>query len=212
MIYFMFPPDEALGLKCGDNGLPEDEKLIIAKARDGDRTALNELVVSHWPYIYRLALAKTGNPDDAQEIAQDTFLKALAALPRYKETNATFKTYLSRIALNLITDYYRRRGRAPQVVDIAEYNEPIIDTSAPPDEAVVGAERRQEVTRLLALLPDEQRRVIELRIIQGIAVTDAARIMGKSSAAIKMLQQRALKKLKDLFTENGITGGEAGAG
>lgn len=190
----------------------ENENFIIAQARDGDRAALNTLVSSHWPAIYRLALAKTSNPEDAQEIAQDTFLRALAALPRYKETNATFKTYLSRITLNLIIDYYRRRGRAPQVVDIADYNEPIIDPDSRPEEAVLNTERREEVLCLLARLPDEQRQVIELRIVQGLAVADTARIMGKSVAAVKMLQQRALKKLKDLFTEQGITGGEAGAG
>lgn len=192
--------------------MPQDENRIIAKAKAGDREALNELVTSHWAYIYRLALAKTGNPDDAQEIAQDTFVKALAALPRYKETNATFKTYLSRIALNLIIDYYRKRGRAPQVVDITEYTEPIVDKSISPDQAVVHAERQEEVAKMLALLPEEQRQVVELRIVQGVAVADTARIMGKSAAAVKMLQQRALKKLKDLFEENGITGGEAGAG
>lgn len=193
--------------------MPDNENLIIAKAQDGDRTALNTLVTSHWPSIYRLALAKTGNPEEAQEIAQDTFLRALAALPRYKETNATFKTYLSRIAINLITDYYRKRGRTPQVVDITEYSEPLTDTGVRPEEAAVNAERREEVARMLGLLPAEQQQVIELRIIQGLAVADTARIMGKSGAAVKMLQQRALKKLKDLFAENGITGGgEAGAG
>ncbi|HWR06855.1 RNA polymerase sigma factor [Sporomusa sp.] len=193
--------------------MSENENIMIAKAREGDRAALNALVSSHWPSMYRLALAKTGNPEDAQEIAQDTFLRALAALPRYKETNATFKTYLSRIALNLIIDYYRKRGRAPQVVDIAEYNEPIIDPDSRPEESAVNAEWRGEVLGLLARLPAEQRQVIELRIIQGLSVADAARIMGKSGAAIKMLQQRALKKLKDLFTEHGLTGGgEAGAG
>lgn len=190
----------------------ENENLIIAKAREGDRAALNALVSGHWPAIYRLALAKTSNPDDAQEIAQDTFLRALAALPRYKETNATFKTYLSRIALNLIIDFYRRRGRSPQTVDIADYHEPIIDPDSRPEEAVLNTERREAVLCLLARLPDEQRQVIELRIVRGLAVADAARIMGKSGAAVKMLQQRALKKLKELFAEQGITGGEAGAG
>lgn len=193
--------------------MPDNENLIIAQAQDGDRTALNTLVTSHWPSIYRLALAKTGNPEEAQEIAQDTFLRALAALPRYKETNAAFKTYLSRIAINLITDYYRKRGRTPQVVDITEYSEPLTDTGVRPEDAAVNAERREEVARMLGLLPAEQQQVIELRIIQGLAVADTARIMGKSGAAVKMLQQRALKKLKDLFAENGITGGgEAGAG
>jgi RNA polymerase sigma-70 factor (ECF subfamily) len=190
--------------------LTEAGNQIIAKAREGDRTALNELVSSYWPVIYRLALAKTGNREDAQEIAQETFVRVLAALPRYKETGSTFKTYLSRIALNLITDYYRKRGRSPQVFDIAQYNDPIIDTGTRPDEAVVNSEQRQEMARVLTLLPEEQRRVIELRIIQGIAVADVAQIMGKSAAAIKMLQQRALKKLKDLLAENGLGGGEVG--
>ncbi|MBP2637728.1 MAG: sigD 2 [Firmicutes bacterium] len=185
---------------------------MIAKAREGEKAALNELVTTYWPFIYRLALAKTGNQDDAQELAQDTFLRALAALPRYQETNATFKTYLARIALNLITDYYRKKGRTPQVFDIAQYQDPIIDTGTRPDEAAVNSEQRQEVARMLTLLPEEQRQVIELRIIQGVAVADVARIMGKSAAAIKMLQQRALKKLKDLFAENGLGGGgEVGA-
>ncbi|TWH45392.1 RNA polymerase sigma factor [Sporomusa sp. KB1] len=193
--------------------MAQDETRLIAKAQEGDKAALDELVTAYWPPIYRLALSKTGSPEDAQEIAQDTFLRALTALPRYKETNATFKTYLSRITLNLIIDYYRKRGRTPHMIDIAQYNEPIIDTSTRPDEAVMSAEQRREVSRLLELLPEEQRRVIELRILQGVAIADVARIMGKSSAAIKMLQQRALKKLKDLFDENGITGGrEAGAG
>ncbi len=186
---------------------------MIAKAREGERAALNELVSTYWPFIYRLALAKTGSQEDAQEIAQDTFLRALAALPRYKETNATFKTYLSRISLNLITDYYRKRGRTPQMFDITQYGEPIIDTSSRPEDAVISEEQRHEVARLLTLLPEEQRRVIELRILQGVAVADVARIMGKSAAAIKMLQQRALKKLRDLVVEDGlIGGGEAGAG
>lgn len=192
--------------------LTEAENRIIAKAREGEREALNELVTTYWPFIYRLALGKTGNPDDAQEIAQDTFLRALAALPRYQETNATFKTYLARIALNLITDYYRKRGRTPQVFDITQYHEPIIDTGTRPEEAAINSEQRQEVAKMLTLLPEEQRRVIELRIIQGIPVADVAKIMGKSAAAVKMLQQRALKKLKDLFAENGLGGGgEVGA-
>lgn len=191
--------------------MPEKEHLIISKAQEGDCAALNALVVSHWPYIYRLALSKTGNPDDAQEIAQDTFLRAFSALPRYKQTNATFKTYLFRITLNLITDYYRRRGHAPHVVDIEEYGAVIRDTSIQPDEAVLNAERQLEVIKLLALLPDEQRRVIELRIIQGLAVVDTARLMGKSDAAVKMLQQRALKKLKEYLVKMESDGGETGA-
>ena len=183
-----------------------DENLLIAKAREGDRPALNELVAVYWPSVYRLALAKTGSSEDAGEIAQETFLRALAALPRYKPT-AAFMTYLARITLNLVIDYYRKRGRAPQTVDIAQYAGPLIDTAARPDEAVVDAEQHREVGRLLALLPEEQQQVIELRIMQGIAVADVARMLGKSGAAVKMLQQRGLKKLKSLLQAKGGRGG-----
>lgn len=193
--------------------MTEAEKLIIARAKEGDKAALNELVSLYWPVIYRLAFARTSSQEDAQEIAQDTFLRALAALPRYQETDAAFKTYLSRICLNLIIDYYRKRGRTPMMSDITQYAAPLIDTGTRPEEVVINDEQRREILGILSLLPQEQRQVIELRILQGVAVADVARIMGKSAAAIKMLQQRALKKLKDLFKENGLDGGgEVGAG
>ncbi|SDF64532.1 RNA polymerase sigma factor [Sporolituus thermophilus] len=181
-----------------------DEQALIAKAQAGDRESLNTLILAYWQPVYRLVYHKVGHADDAQEITQETFLKALRALPRYRQTNANFKTYLGRIALNLITDFWRKKGRTPPLIDIAEYEQPLLDDGAKPEEAAIYSERQQEVARLVHKLPPEQRQAVELRIVIGLSVREAAAIMGKTEAALKMLQQRALKNLRKMFVEQGI--------
>lgn len=187
----------------------KDEQSLIKNAQNGDREALNILIGNYWQSVYRLVCYKVGNSDDAQELTQETFLRAFRSLERYKDTGAAFKTYLGRIALNLVTDFWRKKGRAPQIVDIAEYQEPLPDSAAKPEEVAISAERQKEMAALVSLLPDDQRQAIEIRIIAGISVKDAAQIMGKSEPAVKMLQQRALKNLKKMCIERGILEGGA---
>ncbi|MCX7780555.1 MAG: sigma-70 family RNA polymerase sigma factor [Negativicutes bacterium] len=184
--------------------LLNDEVELIAKAQRGEKEALNTLVIRYWQPIYRLIYYKINHTEDAQELTQETFFKAFRALPRYQQAEASFKTYLGRIALNLVNDFWRKKGRSPQVIDIAEYQEPLIDSSPNPDEAALDAEQQREIGRLIALLPDEQRQAVELRIIAGLSVREVARIMGKTEPALKMLQQRALKNLRKMFIERGI--------
>lgn len=173
-----------------------NEQQVITKAQSGDRDSLNALVSCYWQPIYRLVLYKMGNPEDAQELTQETFLKAFRSLSRYEFKEVPFKTYLGRIALNLVTDYWRKKGRTPPVIDIAEYQMPLVDTGLRPEEAALDHERQEEMSRLVRLLPDDQRRAVELRIIAGLSVKEAADMMGKTEAALKMLQQRALKSLR----------------
>ena len=181
-----------------------NEQQMISKAQSGDRDSLNALVSGYWQPIYRLVLYKVGNTDDSQELTQETFFKAFRSLSRYEIKETSFKTYLGRIALNLVIDYWRKKGRTPLVIDIAEYQQPIVDTTAEPEEMVLSCEQQAELSRLMRLLPDEQRQAIQLRIIAGLAVKEAADIMGKSEGALKMLQQRALKNLRRMCIEQGI--------
>lgn len=181
-----------------------DEQSLLLKAQGGDREALNILLGTYWQPIYRMVCYKVGNSDDAQEITQETFLRAFRSLDKYKDIGASFKTYLGRIALNLITDFWRKRGRAPQIVDIAEYQEPLADSAERPEESALNSEFQEEIATLVSSLPDEQRQAVELRIIAGLSVKDAAEIMGKTEPALKMLQQRALKNLRKMCIERGI--------
>lgn len=181
----------------------QEENQLIQKAQAGDRAALNAIVVEYWQPIYRFVTYKISSPEDAQELTQETFFRAFRSLSDYHKTTATFKTYLSRIALNLVRDYWRKQGRSPILVDIAECQEAGAEENQP-DVQAIRTERSQSITAMLQELPTEQRRVIELRIITGLPVRETALAMGKSEAAVKMLQQRALKSLRTLFVKHGI--------
>jgi len=183
-----------------------DEKSLIAKAQQGDKAALETLIARYWQPVFRLACLKTGNGEDAQEITQETFLKAFRALPGYRETDASFKTYLGRIALNLITDFWRKKGRSPQVVALADFQEPLADPAPLPEDSALSRERRESIARMVAMLPAEQRQAVELRIFAALSLQETAKAMGKTEAAVKMLQQRALRNLRRLFDEHGISG------
>ena len=181
----------------------ENEEVLIARARDGDREALNELVTRHWHPVYRFVSYKTGNLDEAQELTQETFFRAFRSLPDYRQTGATFKTYLCHIALNLIRDFWRKQGRSPALVELSD-TVPASNEDDQPDIAAIRTEQRETLHKALQQLPEEQRQAVELRIVAGLPVREAALAMGKTEAAVKMLQQRALKNLRTLLLEQGI--------
>ena len=178
------------------------EPELIAKARTGDREALDELVAACWHPIYRLISYKTGSPDDAQEITQETFFRAFRSLSGYRQTDASFTTYLGRIAINLVTDFWRKKNRTPLTNDIMEHQHHLA-SGVDPGEQVIQQETRQSLLDALKELPDEHRQVIELRIIVGLSVRETATSMDKTEAAVKMLQQRALKNLRQKLLDRG---------
>lgn len=181
-----------------------DEHILLAKAQTGDREALNALMTEYWQPVYRLIYSRLANPEDAKELTQDTFMKAFRALPGYKSMGVSFKSYLGKIALNLVTDFWRKNGRAPQVVGLEEYQETLWDSGEKPEEYILRREGQERVNGLLKYLPEEQRQAIRLRVLLGISVHDTAVLMNKTEAAIKMLQQRALKNLRSLCLETGM--------
>lgn len=181
-----------------------DEKTWITKAKDGDREALNHVISYYWQPIYRLIYSKVGNGEDARELTQDTFMKAFRALPQYKIQDVSFKSYLGRIAVNVVTDFWRKSGRTPKVTDITDYQETLCDTGEKPEDYALRQEGRDEMADLVNRLPEEQRQAVQLRVIMGLSIRDAAVRMNKTEAAIKMLQSRALKNLREMGTSMGI--------
>ena len=179
------------------------ESELIDRAKAGDRDALNELVSSCWTPIYRFVSLKTGNPEDAQEITQDTFFRAFRALATFQKTEAHFTTFLGRIALNLITDFWRKKGRSPLTTELTPRQE-LPGSSETPEEHLLKGELRAGLAAVISELPEEQRQVIEWRILAGLPVKDVALALGKSEAAVKMLQQRALKTLREKLLDRGV--------
>jgi len=87
------------------------EKALVDKSIRGDVEAFETLIRSHQKKVYNIALRMTKNPDDAQELSQDTFVRAFTAVRKFRG-DSSFSTWLYRIAMNVCTDFLRKRGKA----------------------------------------------------------------------------------------------------
>ncbi len=125
---------------------------LIEKAKTGDKNALNEIVAECWQPLYRFISFKTGNPEEAQDIAQETFYRAFRTLGTYQKTDALFSTWIGRIATNLITDLWRKKGRSPIMNDISDHLNDFTGGENPA-ETIVNRETRDTLVTLLTELP-----------------------------------------------------------
>ena len=96
----------------------QEEADLIDKAQAGDREAVNALVALHWQPLYRFLAYKVGDREEAKELSQETWLRLVRALPQYRQNGASFKSFLYRIAGNLVVDHWRKNGRKPVLVEL----------------------------------------------------------------------------------------------
>ena len=169
----------------------EDEIEGIKRAATSDQRAMQALVSQYSPAIYALAFRMLGYPEDAEDVTQETFLRAWKALPHWK-AKANFSTWLHKIALNLCYDRLRKRREHLYA------NPPDIpDTSLlQPETIVLGNDVQIAIETALASLPPRQRAAIVLTALQGHSQKEAATIMKLSVSALESLLARARRGLK----------------
>ncbi len=169
----------------------EAESREIARAREGDRIAMRALIDRHTPAIYALSYRMLHRCEDAEDVTQETFLRAWKALPRW-QAKARFSTWLHRIALNLCYDRLRKH-REPLFAEPPDQ----IDTQTPlPDADLQARQTQAAVEAALARLPDRQRAALTLTALQGHSDKEAAAIMKISIRALESLLARARRGLK----------------
>jgi RNA polymerase sigma-70 factor (ECF subfamily) len=145
--------------------------------------------------IYGYCLRRLGNPVAAEDAASLVFSRALAAGPRWDDPS--LRSWLFSIAHNVVVNAWRdEHAHAPLDAAVA-----LIDPRPAPDEAAVAAEERRALAAALARLPEDQRAVVELRLA-GLRGPEIAAALGRSHAAVKMLQLRAYGRLRDLLTDS----------
>ncbi len=166
---------------------------ILARARRGDRRALEELCHREWRPVYALLYAAVQDRAEAQDLTQEVFLRALGALVRFREGEAPFRAFLKTIARNLLRD--RWRGRRPDPVDLALVRELPSDSPDLADALAAEAERAQ-LLQALRSLPDDYQAVVRLRLLEGRSGAEVATILGRSPAATRQLLHRALGALR----------------
>jgi len=172
-----------------------DEQALFEGAVGGDRDGLNVLVARHRPIAHRIAVGILGDPDQAEDVAQDAMLRLTAALPGFQRARE-LRPWVYRVTLNLCRDQLRRwRRRSRDLPLDAAAGHPEL-AAVPRPEREVDTERAHRAVRdALQRLPDEQREVVTLRFISGLPYAEIARITGTAQGTIASRVFRALKRL-----------------
>lgn len=180
--------------------MPESDALAVARARDGDGQAFRALVERHSRTIFRLAHRMTGNEHDAEDVVQETFLRAYRQLGRF-EARANFGTWLYRIAVNCSIDVIRsrRRGDATEGSDALDQasGAPVGQTEPPDlDRLVFSTEIKRRVTAALGGLSQMERAAFVLRHFEGQSIEEIGRVLGLRTNATKHSIFRAVRKMR----------------
>ncbi len=170
---------------------------VVARVRAGDSDAFRLLVDRHATSIFRLACRMVGNEHDADDIVQESFLKAYRQLHRF-ESRSNFGTWLYRIAVNCSLDVLRQRPRNAREQEIDDSEDPPADpeTSASPERLAFSAEVQSKVTSALGELSDAERAAFLLRHFEGQSIEEIGRALGLRTSATKHTVFRAVQKMR----------------
>ncbi|MFC1873029.1 sigma-70 family RNA polymerase sigma factor [Chloroflexota bacterium] len=170
----------------------QDEASLIELAKKHDEQALTMIYEENFSKIYRYAAIKVSDMMEAEDIAQQVFLKAVQSIGGYRHTGKPFSAWLYRIAHNLVVDHYRKKGKARMV----EVEETIEDTATSVADTVEQKLRLEEVAQAAKKLTEAQQEVMALRFSSDLPIAEVAWIMGKSEGAVKALQFSAVQALR----------------
>ncbi|WP_054520881.1 RNA polymerase sigma factor [Thermanaerothrix daxensis] len=176
--------------------------------RNGDRKEFARLVDTFSTPIYRLALKILGDPQDAEDILQETFIKALSALPTF-EGRSSLSTWLYRIAVNEALMMLRRRKPETLLTENDGGDEEsgngestyLIDWCCLPEEELLSEEARQFLDHAIAQLPENLRLVFWLRDVEGLSIKETAEALGLSETNVKTRLLRARLRLRELLSD-----------
>ncbi|MEW6448482.1 MAG: sigma-70 family RNA polymerase sigma factor [Bacillota bacterium] len=175
-------------------------KTLVAKAQNGDAQAFEELVVIYQDRLYALCYRLSGSHADAQDLAQEAFVRAYRALHKFRQ-EADFGTYLHRIAVNLWLSYRKRNHNEvslddPVVTGEGELPRQVAGNDRHPEQMLEETEYRALVRESLAVLAREHRVVLILREMEDFSYEEIAATLGVAPGTVKSRLSRAREALK----------------
>lgn len=167
---------------------------LVRRAQQREELAFAELYIRFFDPVNRYLAIALKNLDDAQEVAQEVFARALKAIDRYDPKLGTFRDWLFTLVRNVAIDHLRKGSRAElvELSRVPSHALPVADRAASllerldPDEGL---------RRMLDELPEMQRRVLALRFLFGLTTAEIADVVGATAASVRQIQHRALKAL-----------------
>jgi RNA polymerase sigma-70 factor (ECF subfamily) len=168
-------------------------RLAVERAKSGDGEAIRYLYLRYANNVYSYVASMLRNHHEAEDVTQQVFAKLPASLQRYEDRGAPFLSWLVRLARNAAIDQLRSQRAIPVA-------EPILAQEA--DDGV-GRDRREILQAALAGLPEDQREIIVLRHLGGLAPAEIAQRLGRSESAVNGLHHRGRRALRAELTRLG---------
>lgn len=179
----------------------EDEDRLVQAAR-ANPAAFEGLYSRYVTRVYRYLYARVNSRDEALDLTQQVFLKALDALPNYRSRGDAFAAWLFRIASHIAADTYRRRKPTlswESLTDLESLDEFMYEQN--PEALVLHQEELKQLQRQLSRLDQQKRELLALRFAADLSSTEIASVVGKSPAAVKKQLTRIIQILKEHYHE-----------
>jgi RNA polymerase sigma-70 factor (ECF subfamily) len=170
---------------------------LLDGVRRFDPQALTEAHDRYYRSIFRYIAFKVGNLETAEDLTSEVFVRLLDAVQDCRTPNKSLQGWLICVASHIVNDFFRKKYAAKQNIELTET---IASDSSSPIEQIIQKQNLDELRAALEQLTDDQQKVISLRFGYGMSIKDAAIDMGKSEAAVKQLQARAVAALTRLMT------------
>lgn len=183
------------------------ENGVIRSVLDGNINDFEQLVTAYEKNVYNLALRMAGDPDDAADITQETFIKAYRALGSFRG-DSKFSSWIYRIASNMCLDFLRSRSRRAQVPlsfenEDAEGEIELPDMSQNPEKVLMKKLSMEAVRRGMEKLPPKQRQILVLRELCGLSYAELAQTLSVEEGTVKSRIFRARKRLCAILLGDG---------
>jgi RNA polymerase sigma-70 factor, ECF subfamily len=162
-----------------------------------DEKSIEELCGTTWEQLYRFVYYKVQNREEAEDITQETYIKVISYMQKNEVKIDKFVSFLKTVSLNVLRDKWRKGKRQGIAVNLDDINPEAASIDDHTDELA----QREAIENALIQLNEEQRTVIELRILKGYPVADTAKQMDKKENNIRVLQYRALQNLNKILKD-----------
>ncbi len=183
----------------------EDEQVWLEEARRGNKEAFGNLIEAYQAPVFNLAYRMLGNADEAEQAAQEAFIRAWTRLDSYDSTHK-FSTWLLSITSNYSIDQIRKRRAQLLSIDGPLPAHPALMSGgeASPEVQVIEDEREEAVQQLLNILPDDYRQAVVLRYWYDLSYDEIAEVMDTSVSAIKSRLFRARRQMAEVSMQTGV--------
>jgi RNA polymerase sigma-70 factor (ECF subfamily) len=181
--------------------LDETEAGLIDRARHGDVAAYEDLVRRYQELAFRVAYTIVGSADEAEDAAQEAFLRAYRSLGRF-HAGAPFRPWLLTIVANVARTRRTSRARHPTLALSAAADRPSDDSAQSPEAVALAAERRRELLAAVNALRDDDQHVIACRFFLQLSEAETADVLGCARGTVKSRLSRALDRLRRQLVVN----------